>query len=172
MEKRSVAHLEAAGLDADAAVSLIPKIWSDRIKPVGAPLFPGYVFAHFSLTEIARALASPGVIGVVRREGIPVPIRPEEILAVRRLTGGITSTGTPSEEENYDLVRGVPIIVVTGPFEGLHGVLMEKRGGRQIAICIDAIRQARSVTLDRSAIRIISRDEQASAPLRSESASS
>jgi transcription antitermination factor NusG len=157
MEKRSVSHLQSSGLEADAAVAEVNHRWSDRVKRVGKPLFPVYILARFNLTGLALPLSYPGIVGIVRNEGVPVPIRDDEIAAVRRLAYGVTSTGSLPKEAGFDeLVGGSPVRVISGPFTGLTGVLIEARGRGCVAVHIEAIRQVRTVQLERSAICLIS----------------
>jgi transcription antitermination factor NusG len=156
MEKRSVSHLQSSGLEADAAVAEVNHRWSDRVKRVGKPLFPGYIFARFNLTGLALPLSYPGIVGIVRVEGIPAPIRDDEIAAVRLLATGVTSTGSlPKEVDFEEMIGGSPVMVISGPFTGLTGVLLQARGKGCVAVHIEAIRQVRTVQLERSAICFI-----------------
>jgi transcription antitermination factor NusG len=156
MEKRSVSHLQSSGLEADAAVAEVNHRWSDRVKRVGKPLFPGYIFARFNLTGLALPLSYPGIVGIVRVEGIPAPIRDDEIAAVRLLATGVTSTGSfPKEADFEEMIGGSPVMVISGPFTGLTGVLLQARGKGCVAVHIEAIRQGRTVQLERSAICFI-----------------
>src|SRR5579871_6252125 len=61
--------------------------WSDRVKTIEQPLFPGYVFfrTQRSLMEIVRSV--PGIIRIVSFGGKPHPVPEEEIEALKRLTG-------------------------------------------------------------------------------------
>ena len=81
------------------------------------PLFPGYVFARMEAglnppharETLFHALSTPGVVGMVRQQGRPAPVRDEEMEAVRRLVEGVTETRTLPETvhdfEPGDLVR-------------------------------------------------------------------
>lgn len=53
--------------------------WSDRVKLVELPLFPGYVFCRFSLLEKWTVLVTPGVRSLVSFGGRLTSIPPEEI---------------------------------------------------------------------------------------------
>lgn len=151
MEKRSALHLMALGVEADAALAQESRRWTDRIKQVGKPLFPGYIFARFTLTGIALPLSYPGIVSIVRNGGIPVPLRDAEMDAVRRLAAGISITGDPPSTPKYDeIALGNRVRVTSGPFEGLSGVLLEARGKGCVAVHIEAIREVRAVNIDRS----------------------
>ena len=47
-----------------------------------APLFPGYIFCQFDAQKRLPILVTPGVVGVVGRGRIPVPIEDSEIAAI------------------------------------------------------------------------------------------
>ena len=164
MEKRAAEFLTVAGIAAEAAFLEIERKWSDRTKLVGRPLFPGYIFARFSLTTIEVALSAPGIVDVVRVERVPLPIRDEEIVAVRRLARGASAAGVEPIQERIDLVRGARVQVLSGPFAGLKGVLLD--GGRRskVAVRIAAIGEARSVHLSPSILALIGGDDEEEAP--------
>src|SRR3989454_8387501 len=58
--------------------------WSDRIKRVELPLFPGYVFSRFTPAARIPILKTPSVISIVGIGAIPAPIDECEIAAIQR----------------------------------------------------------------------------------------
>lgn len=125
--------------------------WADRKKTVSFPMFPGYVFARFDLRDISEVFRVPGVATVVRIEGEAVPVRPEELEAVRRLERGVTETGQEPVPADF-LEPGDEVTVVDGPFRGMRGVLLETRGRARVAVRLTAIRQAVSIELARDLV--------------------
>jgi transcription antitermination factor NusG len=139
-------------LTAGGVVSYVPLVervrqWSDRAKAVSFPLFPGYVFARFSLAGLPRIVRTPNLVEVVRVDGAPTPLRDEEIDAVRALVEGAQQAGIEPSAHEY-LARGQEVRVAHGPFEGLHGILTELRGKTRIVVRLEAIRQAVSVEME------------------------
>lgn len=151
-EKRVDGLLREVGLEAYPALVTVKRQWSDRVQPVGLPLFPGYVFARFALEDIGVALARPGVVHVIRQRGVPAPLRDEEMEAVRQLAEGVTATGELPSDEDF-LAVGDPVVVAEGPFQGMEGVLVEARGRTRFVVRIPAIRQARGVELPKDLLR-------------------
>ena len=98
----------------------VERAWSDRRRRVGLPLFPGYIFGRFALSDIAAALSVPGIVGVIRIQGIPVPLREAEMDSVRRLAEGVSVSGVLPSEADY-LTTGDLVVVTSGPFEGMEG---------------------------------------------------
>ncbi len=126
--------------------------WSDRKQRVGFPLFPGYVFARFSLETIHEVLWTPGVLTVVRDTGGPVPVRTEELEAVRALVACVNAGNAPPEPVEF-LEAGQEVIVAHGPFSGIRGVLVEDRGRARVVIRLSALREALSIELPREILR-------------------
>src|SRR2546428_14057514 len=58
--------------------------WSDRIKSVELPLFPGYVFSRFTPAARIPILKTPSVISIVGIGATPTPIDEREIAAIQR----------------------------------------------------------------------------------------
>src|SRR5229473_7744627 len=54
-----------------------------KSEQVNAPLFPGYVFCQFDAHDRLPILVTPGVIAVVGRGRIPIPVEDSEIRAIQ-----------------------------------------------------------------------------------------
>ena len=59
--------------------------WSDRVKVLSQPLFPGYLFCRLDPLVRLPVLKTPGVISVVGVGKEPIPAPDHEIDAVWRL---------------------------------------------------------------------------------------
>ncbi len=150
-EKKVHSQLESRGVESYPAVVELERQWADRTRRVGMPLFPGYVFAWFPLKDLAEVLSTVGVATVVRVDGVPTPLRDEEIESVRRLARGVEETGQLPEHEDYlePLEPGETVRVMSGPYEGMQGVLLEVRGNHRVTVRLPALRQAVSVEFKR-----------------------
>ena len=58
--------------------------WSDRIKAIEVPLFPGYLFCRLDAEKRLPLLTMPGVMYFVGIGKIPAPIEDVEIEAIQR----------------------------------------------------------------------------------------
>ena len=74
-EKKVQHQLTRAGFEAYLPVKEEERQWADRKKTVAFPLFPGYLFARFRLTELHEVLGLSGVVSVLRPNGYPTPVR-------------------------------------------------------------------------------------------------
>ena len=87
--------------------------WSDRIKHVECPLFPGYVFCRFDVNHRLPVLTTTGVLSVVGAGRAPAPIADEEMTAVRMIVeSGVAAMPWPF------LRVGQRVIIRKGPLWG------------------------------------------------------
>jgi transcription termination/antitermination protein NusG len=153
-EKRVDEQLRERGID--SYLPLVPRVsqWKDRRKVVEWPLFPSYVFGRFALTDTHRVLSIPGVSTIVRVNGRPVPI-PEEELANVRLFARALRGGDAELEHRPFVEEGQWVEVMDGPFRGVRGVVVQRRGRRRVLIGVKAIGQGLEVNLDTAMLRPI-----------------
>ena len=115
--------------------------WADRRKRLNWPMFPGYVFGLFTLHRLTQVLSTPGVATVVSVRGTPVPIPPAEIESVRMACEAVGRTlEEPARAPMLD--KGTWVRVVDGPFAGVRGMVVERRGDRRVLVGVAAIGQA------------------------------
>jgi transcription antitermination factor NusG len=120
------------------------RLWSDRIKHLDLPLFPGYVFCRLDLTKPGRRLVSlPGVLGFVGFDGGPAVIPEEQLASIRRMLDSdrrITPLG---------LLRvGKPVRIVDGPLAGLVGTLERIRDRDHFVVSLPLLQRSVAVTLE------------------------
>jgi len=147
-EKKTDALLQRWGFQSYLPLVERERQWSDRKKRVEFPLFPGYVFALCLLHEVRLIRRVPGVAGIVGTDGHPTPVHPDELDAVRTMVETARRTGVEPLPIDF-LQPGQAVRVTGGPFAGMHGILIDRRGGTRVAVRLTAIRQAVSVEMDR-----------------------
>ena len=94
--------------------------WSDRVKELSLPLFPGYLFLRGGCGQQLPILATLGVAGVVGFAGVPAVVSDMEIESVRRAL----AEGARIEPHPF-LNCGDWVRVKGGPLEGLEGILSQ-----------------------------------------------
>lgn len=129
--------------------------WKDRKKSVEWPLFPGYVFALFPLPLLGRLLSTQGVVSVVSPRGYPTPIPVPEIESVRLLAAAMGQVGSADVEPAELIQAGGWVRVVSGPFRGVEGVVVERREGRRVLVGIRVIGQALQVDVGAASLEPI-----------------
>ena len=108
------------------------RAWTDRVKHVEVPLFPGYVFVRTVLNAERRVvlLRARQVIDLVGRlpgdERIARAVPDRELEALRLV---VTSERDVDPIER--LVRGRHVLVAAGPLRGARGVVEESPDGQR-----------------------------------------
>src|SRR6516225_1739747 len=108
--------LTAKGYEILAPVYRCRRRWSDRIKEIDAPLFPGYVFCRFDPTSHSTALVitTPGVLKILGFGSKPEPVDEGEIESVRLAA----QYGFSPRPFPY-LSTGARIRITRGPLSGV-----------------------------------------------------
>jgi len=119
------------------------KRWSDRVKEVEVPLFPGYLFCRFNVHDRLPILKTPGVIQIVGYNRKPVEIDEAEIGAIRTLVG----FGMASQPWPY-LHVGDRVQIESGPLQGMSGILTNFKGKHRLIVSITLLQRAVAVEID------------------------
>ncbi len=120
--------------------------WADRTKRVEFPMFPGYLFCRFSLAAMYDVLVTPGVSTIIRFAGRPVAIPETEIENIRRFAEALSSSPVEAEPRPW-VEEGRRVRVTSGPFEGVTGVVLERRGRKRVLVGVEAIRQGLEIDI-------------------------
>jgi transcription antitermination factor NusG len=126
--------------------------YSDRMKKVDVPLFPGYVFCRMDVTERLPVLKTPGVHSILGFDGEPSPVPDEEMVAIQRVVGSGASVGPWPFLKVGDRVR-----VERGAFTGVEGILISERGCDRLILSVEMLQRSVAVEIDRSWIRPLKR---------------
>ena len=94
--------------------------WSDRVKEIEFPLFPGYVFCRLDPANRLRAMEAPGVVEIVGIGKTPAPIDDREIEAIQAVLACGLAVQPLAGFGTGDKVR-----VERGPLRGVEGVVAE-----------------------------------------------
>jgi transcription antitermination factor NusG len=117
--------------------------WSDRVKTVVEPLFPGYVFCRSQRNLSALIRGFPGIICIVAFGGIPHPIPDKEIEALQQIVRGKQKYGVVPY-----LSRGQKVQVISGPLAGIFGIITQFKNHDRLVISLDVILKSVSVEID------------------------
>jgi transcription antitermination factor NusG len=123
------------------------KRWSDRIKQVDSPLFPGYVFCRFNPLNRLPILKIPGVIQIVGFNRQLVAVDEVEIRAIQALV----ASGIPNHPCPY-LEVGDKVRIESGPLRGLEGLLAEFQGNHQLVLSVTLLQRSVAVKIDSASV--------------------
>jgi transcription antitermination factor NusG len=153
-EKRVEDLLRKRGFESFLPVLDRVSQWKDRKKLIAWPLFPSYVFGKFTLSDVHTVLVTPGVSTIVKANGIPTAISEAEMANVRRFALALAETGLEVDPRPF-LEEGQPVVVREGPFQGIEGVVVERRGRKRVLIGLRAIGRGLEVDIDTRLLRVL-----------------
>lgn len=146
-EKTVGAQLATCGLEAYVPLYRSRRNWSDRVKTVELPLFPGYVFSRFAFENRFQVIRNASVISIVGFGGVPAPISEEDIVFMRLLAAqGSGIVPWPV------LHFGERVRVRTGPLDGLEGILVREKGRYRVVVSVDILNRAVAMEIERDLI--------------------
>lgn len=119
-----------------------------RFREARAPLFPGYVFCNFNAQNRLPILITPGVISVVGRGRVPLPVDDAEISAIQ----SIVASGLRAEPCAY-LELGQKVRIESDVLQGLEGILVQIKGNHRIVVSVSLLRRSVALEIDRSCVR-------------------
>jgi transcription antitermination factor NusG len=117
--------------------------WSDRVKELDQPLFPGYLFCRFDFQNRRPLVMTPGVIQIVGIGSTPMPIADSEIKALELAV----SSGIPSQPWPY-LEVGEKVRVIYGSLSGLEGILINFRGNHRVVVSVTLLQRSVAMEVD------------------------
>lgn len=142
-EKAVAWQISERGLEAFLPLYKTAHRWKDRVKELFLPLFPNYVFVLASPGQRGTALSTPGVYDFVRLSGVPAPIPPAEIDAVRRVVHQSLNA-----EPHPFLKTGDRVRVKSGPLVGLEGILIRKKNFYRLILSVELLVKSISIEVD------------------------
>lgn len=140
-------HLASNGYEWFLPLYRCSKRWSDRIKQVDSPLFPGYVFCRFDPLDRLPILKIPGVIQIVGFNRQLVAVDEDEIRAIQALV----ASGVPNHPCPY-LEVGDKVRIESGPLRGLEGLLVEFQGNHQLVLSVSLLQRSVAVKIDSASV--------------------
>ncbi|HXY08589.1 MAG TPA: UpxY family transcription antiterminator [Terriglobales bacterium] len=117
--------------------------WKDRQKQLDLPLFPGYVLVRIPLQARRSVLTIPGVAQIVSFNGVPAPLRDEEIESLRQ---GLARNAWMQPHPYLRVGRQVR--VCSGPMAGATGILVRRKDKFRLVLSIDLLMRSVAVEID------------------------
>lgn len=137
------AHLQGFGFECLLPTYKLRRKWSDRVKELEQPLFPGYLFCRFDFQNRRPLLMAPGVLQIVGNGKLPLPVPSEEI---ERIQLAISSDAVRQPWPYLEI--GERVRVDHGSLRGLEGILVNFRGGHRVVLSISLLQRSVAVEVD------------------------
>jgi transcription antitermination factor NusG len=136
-------YLRGQGYESFLPLYKCRKRWSDRVKEVQTPLFPGYLFCRFDAQDRLPIMKTPGVMQIVGVNRVPVAVDESEINAIQTLV----ATGLPNQPWPF-LQVGEKVRIESGSLCGIEGILMDFKGSHRLVLSITLLQRSVSVEID------------------------
>lgn len=147
-EAIATAMLEGQGYKPLHPTYSVRRRWSDRVKVIEMPLFPGYVFCQLDLLSPIRVVTMPSILGIVNSAGRSLAVPMHEIDSLRRLV----DSGMASKPWPY-LHAGQDVVVQKGPLQGVEGKIVNFKGVWRVVVSISMLQRSVSAEIDRDWVR-------------------
>jgi transcription antitermination factor NusG len=150
-EKKVAAIAHGKGFEEFLPLYQCRRRWSDRIKVMELPLFPGYLFCRVNPADRLPLLTIPGALHFVGVGKVPVPIGDAEIEAVQ----AAIKSGLPVAPWSF-LEVGQSVRLEDGPLAGLEGRLLNLGKETRILVSVTLLRRSIAVEIERHWARPVS----------------
>jgi len=124
------------------------RFWSDRVKVIERPLFPGYLFCRFDPRNWLPVVKTPGVVQIVGAGNSFTPVDEGELESVRRLL----ASGIPPMAHVF-LKIGQKVRIERGPLSGVEGILIADKGGFRLVVSISLLQRSVAAEVDAEWVR-------------------
>ena len=136
--------------DIESYLPLYPivRYWNRRRIEVELPLFPGYVFVKMLFKDRIRILTRPGIIRLVSFNGYPAVLSDQEIERLQSSLRNWKATPFPF------LTAGKQVRIRSGPFAGLEGKILRRKGKLRLVVTLDLIQSAMLLEVDAAEVQL------------------
>lgn len=149
-EKTAFKNLSKAGYEVYLPLTKSIRKWSDRKKIIEVPLIPTYIFAYLSYNQLHKVLDLPWVTRYITFNGKPATIREKDILLMKKAL----DANTEIEIIDGIIEEGTTIKLISGPFNGYEGKVLDYKSKKNIVIQLGDIQKSLLITVEKSAIQI------------------
>ena len=133
-------QLRSKGYEVLLPVYTSRRRWSDRVKQLELPLFPGYLFCRFDVMDRMPILTTPGMLQIVGFGRTPIPVDEAEIAAIQ------TALASNLDREPWPYSQiGQKVRVECGPMRGIEGTLVTIKGGHRLVLAVTILQRSVAV---------------------------
>ena len=122
--------------------------WSDRVKEIETPLFPGYMFCKFDPRKKVPILIIPGVVSILETADGPIPVPESDIASVQTML----KSGLPVGPWPF-LQQGQLVLVERGPLKGVEGKIVKVKDNYRLVVSVSLLQRSVSAEIDREWVR-------------------
>jgi transcriptional antiterminator NusG len=139
--------LRGKGLEEFAPTCRARNRWSDRVKEVDVPLFPGYIFCRFDPQHRLPVMTTPGIVSIVGLGKTPVPVDDSEIARIQ----SVVSSGALAYPWPF-LCIGQKVTIRRGPLTGVEGFLIASKDQYRLVVSVQLLQRSVATEIDRDCV--------------------
>jgi transcription antitermination factor NusG len=114
------------------------------------PLYPGYLFCRVDINLTGKIISTPGVIRILSFGRSPVPVDPQEMANMRRISdSGLGVYSWPYAR------TGDRVIVKDGPLRGMEGVLFGQRQAGRLIVSVTLLQRSAAVEMNSTWLEVV-----------------
>jgi transcription antitermination factor NusG len=156
-EKAIAQMLSAKGLEVFLPLYNATRRWKDRTMHLSLPLFPCYLFLRGMMERRLEVVTTPGIVSILSINGEPAAIPESEIESVRK------AIEWGNRVEPHPFLRcGDRVRVISGPLQGLEGILVRKKNLYRLVLSVEILERSAAVEVDVSAVERVGRSPRTS----------
>ncbi len=141
-EFKAQIEIEAVGVETYLPSTIQVRQWSDRKKKVKQPLLIGYIFIKGTERERLNALEVQSIVRCVTDRGRAAKIPDFQMENLRNFIQG---------DKRYtvqdSIPKGTSILIKSGPFQGVTGVLIDDSDGKSFVVAIELLNRSVSTRI-------------------------
>lgn len=135
--------LNCKGYERFLPLCTVRRNWSDRVKTLEQPLFPGYLFCRIPQMALGPILRTPGVIRIIGFGGKPCPVPDYEIEQLQQVMHcSRNNCCVPF------LAVGQRVKIKTGPLAGIVGLIIKLKNRHCLVLSVESIMKSVAVDIE------------------------
>lgn len=137
--------LENSGFECFLPLSKSTRKWTDRLKEIELPLFPGYLFCRMNPNDRLPVLMIPGVMQIAGAGKTPIPVEEHEIAAIQQVEKSSVSTMPWPYLKIGNIAK-----IEEGPLRGLSGIVIRIKSGLKLVLSVELLQRSIAVEIERN----------------------
>lgn len=154
-EKKVYDEFINKGIECYLPMRSTKRIWSDRVKTITEPVFPGYIFVRTSTTEYYDVLITNGVQRYVCFENKPAVVSDYQINLLKVF---VEQYNDKIEVSSERITKGNWVKITNGPLKNIVGEVMETRGKRHLLLRFAQLGYTLQVDLGLNEVEVLQDD--------------
>jgi len=147
-------HLRSLGYECFLPTYKAQRQWSDRVKELEQPLFPGYLFSRFDFRNRRQLVIAPGVLQIVGNGKAPLPVAECEIEKLQ------LAVASEISRQPWPYIQvGERVRVNHGSLRGVEGILINIKGSHRVVLSISLLQRSVAIEVDLSWVTAIEKEK-------------